>query len=45
MRKRINFWCFILIALIGGAIGLQEFYKGEMILGLLAYSVGHVSPL
>lgn len=36
MKKKLNYWCFILLALIGGAIGLQEFYRGEMILGFLA---------
>ena len=36
MRKRINFWCFIILALFGGFFGLQEFYRGNIGLGILA---------
>ena len=36
MRKRINFWCFIVLALVGGFFGLQEFYRGNVGLGILA---------
>lgn len=36
MRKRINFWCFIILALVGGFFGLQEFYRGNVGLGILA---------
>lgn len=30
-----NYWCFILIALLGGVIGLQEFYLKRTVLGVL----------
>lgn len=36
MRKRINYWCFIILALVGGFFGLQEFYRGNVGLGILA---------
>jgi len=36
MRKRINYWCFIILALFGGFFGLQEFYRGNAGLGILA---------
>ena len=31
-----NFWCFIILALVGGFIGLQEFYRNNIVLGVLA---------
>ena len=31
-----KFWNFIVLALAGGAIGLQEFYMGRTALGILA---------
>ena len=36
MRKKINFWNFIVLALVGGFFGLQEFYRGNAGLGILA---------
>ena len=36
MEKMRNFWCFIVLCLIGGFIGLQEFYRGKIFLGILA---------
>lgn len=36
MKKKKNFWCFILLALLCGVIGLQEFYTNKTILGILA---------
>ena len=36
MNYKINFWCFIVLCLIGGFIGLQEFYRGKIGLGILA---------
>ena len=35
MRKKINFWNFIVLALVGGFFGLQEFYRGNAGLGIL----------
>lgn len=34
MKK--NYWCAILLALLGGWFGLQEFYLGRWFLGILA---------
>ena len=31
-----SFWNFIVLALIGGFIGLQEFYRGKIALGVVA---------
>ena len=31
-----KYWNFIILALIGGFIGLQEFYVGRVFLGILA---------
>ena len=31
-----NFWCFIILALVGGFIGLQEFYRNKTVLGILS---------
>lgn len=31
-----NFWCFILLALYGGFIGLQEFYLKRYVAGAFA---------
>ena len=31
-----KFWNFIVLALVGGAIGLQEFYLEKWVLGVLA---------
>ena len=31
-----NFWCFIILALVGGFFGLQEFYRNNIVLGVLA---------
>lgn len=36
MKKRIYYWCFLLLALVGGFFGLQEFYRGNIGLGILA---------
>lgn len=36
MTKKLNYWCFIILALIGGFFGLQEFYRGDTELGILA---------
>ena len=36
MGYKLNFWCFIVLCLIGGFIGLQEFYRGKVGLGILA---------
>ena len=31
-----SFWIFIVLALVGGGIGLQEFYRGKITLGVVA---------
>ena len=36
MGYKYNFWCFIVLCLIGGFIGLQEFYRGKIGLGVFA---------
>jgi len=36
MGLRINFWCFIVLCFVGGFIGLQEFYRKKVGLGILA---------
>ena len=36
MGYKYNFWCFIILCLIGGFIGLQEFYRGKIGLGVFA---------
>ena len=36
MGYKYNFWCFIVLCLIGGFIGLQEFYRGKICLGVFA---------
>ena len=36
MNYKINFWCFIVLCLIGGFIRLQEFYRKKIVLGILA---------
>lgn len=36
MGYKYNFWCFIALCLIAGFIGLQEFYRGKVVLGILA---------
>ena len=36
MKKKLNFWCFILLAFGFGFFGLQEFYRRETGLGVLA---------
>ena len=36
MGYKLNFWCFIVLCLIAGFIGLQEFYRGKVALGILA---------
>lgn len=36
MSPKINFWCFIVLCLVGGFIGLQEFYRKKVGLGILA---------
>jgi len=36
MGYRINFWCFIVLCFVGGFIGLQEFYRKKVGLGVLA---------
>ena len=36
MGYKYNFWCFIVLCLIAGFIGLQEFYRGKIVLGILA---------
>ena len=36
MGYKYNCWCFIVLCLIGGFIGLQEFYRGKIGLGVFA---------
>ncbi len=36
MGYKYNFWCFIILCFVGGFIGLQEFYRGKVALGILA---------
>ena len=36
MEYRRNFWCFIVLCILGGFLGLQEFYCRRYILGILA---------
>lgn len=36
MTKRQRFWNFIVLAIIGGFFGLQEFYMERWVLGVLA---------
>ena len=36
MIKRQRFWNFIVLAIIGGFFGLQEFYMERWVLGVLA---------
>lgn len=36
MTKKLNYWCFLILALIAGFFGLQEFYRGNIGLGILA---------
>ena len=36
MNDNINIWSFILLCFIGGFIGLQEFYRRRIGLGILA---------
>lgn len=36
MTKRQRFWSFIVLAIIGGFFGLQEFYMERWVLGVLA---------
>ena len=36
MKNKLNFWCFIVLCLVGGFIGLQEFYRKKVGLGVLA---------
>ena len=34
--KKIDFWCFLILAAILGFLGIQEFYREETILGILS---------
>lgn len=36
MGYKLNFWCFVLLCFFGGFIGLQEFYRKKITLGILA---------
>ena len=36
MGYEYNFWCFIVLCLIGGFIGSQAFYRGQIGLGVFA---------
>ena len=36
MTKKLNYWCFIILALVAGFFGLQEFYRRREGLGILA---------
>ena len=36
MSYKYNFWCFIILCFVGGFIGLQEFYRGKICLGVFA---------
>lgn len=36
MGYKLNFWCFIILCFVGGFIGLQEFYRKKVGLGVLA---------
>ena len=53
MSKK-SYWAFIVLCLIGGFIGLQEFYREKYFLGILAvlfcwtgipYLVGYIEAL
>ena len=34
--KKLNYWCFLILAFLFGFFGLQEFYRRETGLGILA---------
>ena len=36
MGYKYNFWCFIILCIMGGFMGLQEFYCGKIGLGVFA---------
>ena len=36
MGYKYNFWCFIILCFMGDFIGLQEFYRGKIGLGVFA---------
>ncbi len=36
MGYKYNFWCFIILCIMGGFMGLQEFYRGKIGLGVFA---------
>lgn len=36
MGYKYNFWCFIILCFMGGFIGLQEFYRDKIGLGVFA---------
>lgn len=36
MTKRQRYWNFVVLAIIGGFFGLQEFYMERWVLGVLA---------
>ena len=36
MGYKYNFWCFIILCIMGGFMGLQEFYRGKIGLGIFA---------
>lgn len=36
MGYKLNFWCFIILCFVGGFIGLHEFYRKKVGLGILA---------
>ena len=36
MENKLSFWCFIVLAIIGGFLGLQEFYRKKTICGIFA---------
>lgn len=35
-NKKINYWCAIILAFVGGWIGLQHFYANQTVFGILA---------
>ena len=36
MGYKYNFWCFSILCIMGGFMGLQEFYRGKIGLGVFA---------
>ena len=36
MKKKLNYWCFIVLAFTFGGIGLQHFYLKQTVAGVFA---------